>query len=202
MKTKTFLLLLFTFPIWGLGGFSCSEDNVKIDPIAQLTPKTQVGANTFGVTINGKVYVPRDPNGTLTGSSSSGMILWSNPTRTRYEIEIKDVKSAVGFQMFIHMQPLLSAGLINLFASNFRNNIDSTPFTHIYFKIWDSRISNYSYNGSIENKGELTITKLSNGVLSGTFKGKLIRYDNPNDFINTTDGRFDIGPNLHYKVFP
>lgn len=192
MQTKKILLLLFTFPIWGLGGFSCTKDNVKSDPVAQLPPETQTGANTFGVTINGKVYVPRDPTGTLAGPSSSGMILWSNPTRTWYEIEIKDGKSAVGFQMFIHMQPLFSAGLMDLFTSNFLNNINSAPFTHIYFKIWDSRISNYAYYGSIENQGELTITKLSNGIIAGKFKGKFVRYDSPTDFITINDGRFDI----------
>ena len=34
---------------------SCSKSDVKQDPIAQLPPETQTGANTFGVTINGKV---------------------------------------------------------------------------------------------------------------------------------------------------
>ena len=203
MKLKTFLLLILTFPIWGLGGLSCSKSDAVTDPKAQLPPETQVGANTFGVTINGKVYVPRDPTGTLTGTSSSGLILWSNPTRTWYEIEMKDGKSAVGFQMFIHMQPLLTIGSLNLFQSNFRNNIDSPPFTHIYFKIWDNNISNYAYYGSIENQGILNITKLSNGIIAGNFKGKFVRNDNPNNFITIIDGRFDINSfTLPNTTFP
>ena len=200
-KTNFFLLLAIFFIAACSCG--CTKDADKGDPIFALPPETQVGANTFGVTINGKVYLPRDPTGTLTGTSSSGLILWSNPTRTWYEIEMKDGKSAVGFQMFIHMQPLLTIGSLNLFQSNFRNNIDSPPFTHIYFKIWDNNISNYAYYGSIENQGILNITKLSNGIIAGNFKGKFVRNDNPNNFITIIDGRFDINSfTLSNTTFP
>jgi hypothetical protein len=105
--------------------------------------------------------------------------------------------------MVIHMEPLLSIGQINLKSSNFQNNIDSINDSHIYFKIWDSNISNYAYYGSIENLGVLNITRLDSGILSGNFSGKFIRYDNPNDFITITDGRFDInGFTLPDHVFP
>lgn len=184
--------------------FSCSKDDATTtDNTPKLPPETQTGANTFGVTINGKVYIPRDPTGTIAGPSSSGMILWSNPSHTWYEVEVKDGKSAVGFQIYIHMQPLLSVGIMNLFQSNFHNNIDSTPFTHIYFKIWDANISNYAYYGSIENQGELNIKRLSNGIISGNFRGKFVRNDNPNEFIQITDGRFDINTfTLSNTIFP
>ena len=195
-----FLQLLITISIFGLSG--CSKDDAQTEA-SKLPPETQTGANTFGVTINGKVYIPRDPTGTIAGPSSSGMILWSNPSHTWYEVEVKDGKSAVGFQIYIHMQPLLSVGIMNLFQSNFHNNIDSTPFTHIYFKIWDANISNYAYYGSIENQGELNIKRLSNGIISGTFQGKFVRYDNSNDFIIITDGRFDINSfTLPNATFP
>ena len=34
----------------------CTKDSANSDPVFQLPPETQIGANTFGVTINGKVY--------------------------------------------------------------------------------------------------------------------------------------------------
>ena len=188
---QTFYLFFITM----LAG--CSTDNSQ-----KLPPETQTGANTFGVTIKGKVYIPRDPTGGDIGPPAHGMTLWGTSDFSWYEIEVKDGASAVGFLIYIHMQPLASLGKIVLHQSNFHHGIDSAPYSHIYFMIWDSAIGNYAYYGSVENQAEINITKLSGGILSGNFKGKFVRYDNPNDFIQITDGRFDIGPGLHDKIFP
>lgn len=180
------------------------DDNTTKNQTFSLPPETQTGANTFGVTINGKVYIPRDPTGFSVGPTAKGMIFWGTSSNLWNEIEVKDGASAVGFNMIIHIQNLNLLGVSQyvLKQSNFHDNIDSIADNHIYFKIWDSNISNYAYYGSIENLGEINITRFSNGIISGNFKGKFVRYDNPNDFITITDGRFDIGPNLYNTVFP
>ena len=210
MKSKTILLLILTFPLWGLGGLSCSKNDAVTDPKAQLPPETQVGANTFGVTINGKVYVPRDPTGTLTGPSSRGLKYTGSSTLPWSEIVVKDGKSAIGFQLIIHFKELF----INvnttypLKNSNLQNGIDSSINDHIYFKIWNNNISNYAYYGSIENEGQINIIRFNGSltspwILSGNFKAKFVRYDNPNDFITITDGRFDLNLNtLPNHPFP
>lgn len=188
MKTSI-LIILFALT-------SCSKDSSS-NSSSLLPPETQVGANTFGVTINGKVYIPRDPTGIDVGPSGHGMIFWASPDHVSWdELEVKDGASAVGFQIFIHIQNLKALGTQKylLHQSNFQNQIDSVPFSNIYFKIWDGTISNYSYYGSIENEGEINITRydLPNRIVSGNFKGKFVRYDNPNEFITITDGRFDL----------
>jgi hypothetical protein len=195
---KTTILLLF------LALASCSKDNENSkDKTFALPPETQTGANTFGVTINGKVYIPRDPIGGGILGSGKGMVLLRPSDFSWYELEIKDGASSVGFKMVIHMEPLLSIGQISLKQSNFQDNIDSIRNSHIYFKIWDSTISNYAYYGSVENESFLNITRLDSGILSGKFSGKFIRYDNSNDFITITDGRFDInGFTLPNHPFP
>jgi hypothetical protein len=199
MKTTiiSFLLLILA---------SCSNDDSKKDPTFSLPPETQIGANTFGVTINGKVYIPRDPTGVSVGSTAKGMIFWGAPDNVSWnEIEVKDGASSVGFNMIIHLQNFnaTGVGMYILKQSNFHNQIDSTPNNHIYFKIWDSNINNYAYYGSIENQGEINITRNSNGIVSGNFSGKFVRYDNPNDFITITDGRFDINTfTLQNHPFP
>ena len=182
----------------------CRDSNKADDGFhAVLPPETQTGANTFGVTINGKVYVPRDPTGVSVGTTPKGMILWGASDFSWYEIEIKDGASAVGFQMIIHMEPLLSTGQILLKKSNFHHRIDSIRFPHIYFKIWDSNIGNYAYYGSVEDQGSINITRLDTGIISGNFSGKFFRYENPNDFITISDGRFDInGFTLPNHPFP
>ena len=198
MKKLIYILALFAF-------VSCSQDdNSKKDPIFSLPPETQTGANTFGVTINGKVYVPRDPTGVSVGPTAKGMIFWGTSGNDWNEIEVVDGASSVGFQIIIHLQSFYSLGIGKyiLNQSNFHKGIDSTPNNHIYFKIWDSNISNYAYYGSVKDQGEVNNTRHSNGIISGKFSGKFVRYDNPNEFITITDGRFDIGPNLYSTVFP
>ena len=189
---------------------ACSnDDNTTKNPTFSLPPETQTGANTFGVTINGKVYIPRDPTGVNVGPTAKGMIFWRSPDdqHTYDELEIKDGASSVGFNMTIHLHNLFQIGQGDyvLKQSNFHNGIDSTPSNHIYFKIWDININNYAYYGSIENLGSVNVIRYDfvNRIFSGKFSGKFVRYDNPNDFITITDGRFDINWNtLQNHPFP
>jgi hypothetical protein len=194
----TVLIILFALA-------SCSKDSSSTFN-AQLPPETQTGANTFGVTINGKVYVPRDPTGTnVGGATPKGMYLtglYSNNYNYR-ELIIVDGASSVGFKMTIHIENLSTVGVYPLKQSNFHDQIDSVPFNNIFFKIYDYSIGNYAYYGSVEEQGVINVTRLSNGILSGNFSGKFVRYDNPNEFIQITDGRFDInGFTLPNVVFP
>ena len=191
MKYTNLILIIFLLLACNNRNNSDNELNPK------LPPETQVGANTFGVTIKGKVYVPRDPTGVNVGISGHGMIFWASPGSSDWdELEVIDGKSAVGFQIFVHIQNLktIGVGKYILQKSNFHHGIDSVPFSNIYFKIWDSNIGNYAYYGSVENQGEINITRydLPNRIVSGTFKGNFVRYDNPNEYINITDGRFDL----------
>ena len=195
-------ITLFSFLVFVLLA-SCTKDTSN-NINAQLPAETQTGANTFGVTINGKVYILRDPTGSgFGGSSGHGVILWGIENNSWQELEIVDGASAMGFQINIHMQPIAFVGKVILHQSNFHGRVDSTPFSHIFFEIWDSTINNYATYGSIENQGGLNITRHSNGIISGNFKGKFARYNSPNDIIEITDGRFDFNTiTLSSHVFP
>ena len=197
---KTIILLLF------LAITSCNKDSVKSDPIAQLPPETQIGANTFGVTIKGKVYIPRDPTGVNVGGITPRGMKFSgggSPPNDYTEIDVVDGASYIGFKLIIHIHTFLNVGEYQLKQSNFQEQGDSVPFNHIFFKIWDTKISNYAYYGSIVNEGKLKINRRDNGIISGFFSGKFVRYDNPNEFITITDGRFDINTaTLSNTVFP
>lgn len=182
----------------------CSKENIS-DSSFQLPPETQVGANTFGVTINGKVYVPRDPTGFNVGPQGHGVIFTANFPDTWRELIVVDGASSLGFKMIIHFRDLVTqgVGVYPLGLSDFKENIDSAPIDHIYFKIWDQSISNYAYYGSLENQGEINISRRDNGIFSGTFKGKFQRYNTPSDIMEITDGRFDINtftlPTHHFQ---
>jgi hypothetical protein len=187
---------------------SCSKESIKQDPVAQLPPETQTGANTFGVIINGKVYIPRDPTGVNVGVSGHGLKFKGSSTMPWSEIYVIDGASAIGFQMVIHFKDLLpeATGIYSVETSNFQDGLDSSLIDHIYFKIWDSKISNYAYYGSMKDQGEINVKRFSGSpiwILSGTFNGKFVRYDNPNDTIDIADGRFDLNLNsLPNTKFP
>ena len=192
---------------------SCSNDSTDKDPVFQLPAETQTGANTFGVTIKGKVYVPRDPAGFNFGPQGKGMIWWGDHTANDHlynELVVVDGASALGFKMVIHIQDIYNLGIGEyvLCQSNFKQGIDSVPNTHMYFYIWDNNIKNYAYYGSVENQGEIKITRYDgsltvNWILSGTFKGKFARYNHPDDIIEINDGRFDINLNtINTTPFP
>lgn len=200
MKTiiLTFLLALVT---------SCSNDDTKTDPIFSLPPETQTGANTFGVTINGKVYIPRDPTGINWGGQQGKGMIWSSGgiiPNQYYELKVVDGASSVGFKIILHIQNLEQNGIgaYVLKQSNFQDQADSVLENHVFFKIWDANIKNYAYYGSLENQGVINITRNDtlNYITSGNFSGKFARYDNPNEFIQITDGRFDFGPGLYDKT--
>lgn len=177
---------------------------------SKLPPITQTGANTFGVTIKGKVYIPRDPTGVSVGPEGHAVIFTANFPDPWRELIIVDGASDVGFKMIIHFKDLVNQGVGNyiLKQSDFKDNIDSAPIDHIYFKIFDYTIGNYVYYGSVENQGNITVTRFNGGymqdwILSGTFSGKFAKYGDPNDVIEITDGRFDFNLNTLYNhVFP
>ena len=197
LKTLVFLILV-----------ACNKDDDKIKsaPVFTLPPETQTGANTFGVTIRGKVYVPRDPIGVNYGGTvAKGMIWWGGgiiPYQYN-ELEVKDGASSVGFNLIIHLQKPGTVANYSLSSSNFQEQASSVLENHIFFKIWDFNISNYAYYGSIENQSFLNITRRDNGIISGNFTGLFSRQNNVEDKIQITDGRFDINTNtLSTKLFP
>ena len=195
MKLKTFFLLLFSIFFWTLSSSSCSKDSQKTDPVFSLPPETQTGANTFGVTINGKVYIPRDPTGVnVGGPTPKGMkLLGGGVAPNDYtEIVVVDGASEVGFKLTIHLQNLFSVGNYILKESNFQDQADSVLKNHLFFKIFDKSINNYAYYGSVDNESIVTIKRLSNGIVSGSFSGKFFRFGRPLEIITITDGRFDI----------
>lgn len=197
MKTLLFFISLLFMT-------ACSNDDETSQ--RKLPPETQTGANTFGVTINGKVYVPRDPTGVnVGGATPKGMrLLGGGIGPNDYtEIVVVDGASAVGFKMVIHFKNLSGTGTYLLYKSNFQDGVDSWTSNNIHFKIWDSKISSYAYYGSIDDDGVITITRLSSGIISGIFSGKFVRYDKPTEFITITDGRFDInGFTIQNHPFP
>ena len=162
-----------------LGLCQCSKKNDP-DPIDQLPPATQTGANTFGCLVNGQPWTPKGYNGT--GNYSvyydpnyrKGTL---NVATYRYESEKDDSRQDI----IIFSDSLTNVGKYPLTVLNHQEAL-------FY---GNSNQCDFQQNGRHYRRGTLTITRLDlkAGIISGTFDFVLAK---PGcDTIKVTQGRFD-----------
>ncbi len=158
MKTRKILLIL----IAGLSFFtSCKE---KSD-IEALPPATQVGANTFGCLINGKVYKCSgflDP-GDIFNLLSEGCYFYYDKEEVTLQARIKEPKDNILIE-FPNPKHLGT----NTITEGIRYRTQEVDTDY------DSKI---------------VITRFGGGIISGTFQLKVTYDDGSTELI--TNGRFD-----------
>jgi hypothetical protein len=185
MKFKHLLILASLFFIT-LTASECKKHKTG-NPVDQLPPETQIGANTFGCLINGKVFLPKGP--------SLSPIL-----QCAYQHLNTDYSKGFFFQ--------LSAS--HKFSTNDLSGIgiytDSLPIIEETFNLGDDHKGGayglyLRYNGAgninLYSKatlgGQLTITKFDEvtQIVSGRFWFNVVDSTTA-DTIHVTNGRFDM----------
>ena len=177
MKNLTYLLSLLFF------SFLLSQCKKKDpEPLKQLPPATQTGANTFGCLLNGQAWTPNGRDGTF---GASNYTVYYDPTYRKGTLNIStyrylsedDDKQIIG----IYSDSLTAPGTYPL----------NIPY-HQEALFQDRKTDCYSQQSSSHYRnGTLTITKLdlNLGIISGTFEFILAK---PGcDTIKVTNGRFD-----------
>ena len=170
---KTILLILLAFT------FACSnnddEKTPNTNPIDQLPPATQVGANTFGCLLDGEVFKPG------TGP---------NPLDCVYQF----VDGGYYFSLQANRRDadnnLIGLGCstqnLQIFEGqtyHLKERIDNNAYGKFFFNI------DFTYTDAIQT-GELTITKLTNQIVSGTF---WFDVEDQNGVVHQIrEGRFDM----------
>lgn len=151
------------------------------EPIDQLPPVTQTGANTFGCLLNGKAWTPKGNNGT-----------------SNYRVSYDPTYDGGTFDLRTYRYP--SEGKEPQYLILYSNNLSNTG-TYLFKNRSRSRarFSDHKTNCNIASydslstysSGSLAITRLdlNQGIISGTFEFTLAK---PGcDTIKVTDGRFD-----------
>lgn len=165
-----------------LSNMACkNDDNDPIDPVDELPPATQIGAQTFGCLVDGKPFKPgRFGQNVLSaffqnieGKYFLGI---SAPSSEGESLSIQ--AWAVG-NLEEKTYSLQSKTDENFFAT-YTKGLITTPESYL-----DTVTSN-------TNPGKLTITNYDQEkfIISGTFEFTVI--DNEGKDINITDGRFDM----------
>jgi hypothetical protein len=196
---KTFLLLLL------IAATSCSNDK-SVDPVAQLPPETQTGANTFGAIINGKVMIPWNSIGYIPpGSNHYAVRYYRNDNWEK--IVAADSRNTATGSIYIHLQKKeenypLKIGVYKIGNSTVSFIDDYADTTLINVSLRDAS-GNGEYYLSIADSGIVTITASDENIVSGTFSCKLKNENNSEDIIEIKSGRFDFNKNtINTTNFP
>ncbi|MDQ2770915.1 MAG: DUF6252 family protein [Bacteroidota bacterium] len=172
---KTYPLLLAAL----LGLSQCHKKDPE--PVDQLPPATQTGANTFGCLVNGQVWTPQGYNGRSNYSVSYDAGLNGGVfdlSVYRYNPGSPDEQSLV-----LYANQAARAGDYSFRSPQRTRASFEDDKTNCY---WSSRDSATTYR-----RGTLTITRLDlqAGIISGTFSFTLHK---PGcDSVRVTNGRFD-----------
>jgi hypothetical protein len=169
------------FPLWGLGGLSCSDDDdtPNCQGIDCLPEATQTGAGTFGCLVNGEPFY-------AFGSVDC-----------QYQLVNGEYFFGVGFSRgccFPYTIDLATEQLeieegetYNLLEINQGNAYGYVAF------FFDSDNSQFiTATTSEEHSGTITITKLDqqNKIVAGTFEFEILNPDDSQVY-QITEGRFD-----------
>jgi hypothetical protein len=173
------LFLLFLAPIL-LTASMCKKK--PVDPIDQLPPATQTGANTFGCLVNGKVYIPKGYSGT--GTPNPKKIFATGLNGLPYlQIDARQYDQNVQNGSFIiNIDSLIGTGIYSIYTN--KKQIGFGSYLIPSCGILPNDDTQYK-SGIIQvTKYDLTI-----GIISGLFSFK-IKPSNC-DTLFFTDGRFD-----------
>ena len=160
-----------------LGLSQCKKNDP--DPVSQLPPATQTGANTFGCLVNGQPWTPRGSDGTSNYTVSYDQNIYSG------SLEVKVYRLSGGFGQFINFgcDSISTTGIYSL----------NRPSRSAFFTDTESPSACQNYDGQLGQyrRGNLTITRLDRaaGIVSGTFAFTL--YKPGCDSVRITQGRFD-----------
>lgn len=156
----------------------CEKDKSPINPVDQLPPATQTGANTFGCLVNGEVWIPKDNYGQATFS------LYADPTFENGVFGVTAIKyyDAGKFQQIsFGSDTCTNSGVYPL----------GKPHNRAQFMDIGKSLMLISDNQGVKCTGTMSITKydLQNRIFSGTFEFTI--YNTVGDTIRITHGRFD-----------
>ena len=172
---KTIIALIFCIAL----SFSCSKT------VTELPPATQTGANTFGCSVDGKLWVPAGfgiaPTTPILEArfmpDSDFIINARNfseePTETEFEIFIKGMSATGTYSL-------------NTTTGHPTQAVNYAYYVKRKLTPLNEWITSAQYTGTV------TITKNNDHIVSGTFQFQVINMYNTPQPVTVTDGRFDV----------
>lgn len=160
--------------------FSCKKD------VKELPAPTQTGANTFGLKLNGTMWVPKGfagiPDDNLLKARLLGDVLIitaqnfsSSPTETQFDIHIKGITGPGTFSLNTN--------------TGYPNDLTTYAY-HVKRRLTPLE----EWITSAAQTGSVTVSKLDTSahIVSGTFQFNAENMTDASKTISVTEGRFDL----------
>ncbi|MDP3667216.1 MAG: DUF6252 family protein [Sediminibacterium sp.] len=185
---KSFLIIAASFVLLS----SSCRKNKPVNPIDQLPPETQTGANTFGCLVDGEVFKPGGAS--LTGGSLSCnyQYLGTGPSggyffRLAAISRNNNSGESKSIGLFTDSLKILQGGEYKFIAPRIK---ESAYALYGYTK--DNPITIDDYETNNLNTGKLQIKKLDtiNQIVSGTFWFDAVNANGQK--VQIREGRFDV----------
>ncbi len=168
---------------------NCKKHKTTADPVSQLPPETQVGANTFGCLVNGEVFLPKGPslNPILQCAYQYLYTNSSNGYFFQLSANAKGKKECELFSVSIGTNSLQIVEGKTYELVNYDKGRSAAQYSYFFTC---GQFTNY--NTSNEVVGQLNIKRFDeiNQVASGTFWFNAVNSNG--DTVHVTDGRFDM----------
>jgi hypothetical protein len=188
-NTYTYLLLLLILIIVTVE--SCKKAKCT-DPICQLPPATQTGANTMGCLVNGKAWLPdTKDDGGIPRLPAISVSFWN--TKTQLYLRFYRVRKPDNQDLKIYVTNFTGEGI---YVMDSTSRIMGVPGSNgnlnNYFYYTDYN-ANTKYSTTENYKGKLTITLFDSvrQIISGSFSFKAKGLDGIPDSLQVSEGRFD-----------
>ena len=164
------LLFLLAFSL-----IACNDDDTPQNPIDQLPPATQIGANKIGCLLDGQVFLPgNQPNATNCFYQFVNGEHYFVMAFSRRNIDFIPIGLGVGTQ-----KKQIEEG-VTYSLNEFADNNAYGAYSYGTFESSTNQV----------NTGELKITKLTSNIVSGTFWYDIIDYQG--NLHTIREGRFDM----------
>jgi hypothetical protein len=172
MKNKFLISLLL------LAFCACDKDNdTPANPVSQLPPATQIGANTFGCLLDGAVFKP--------GSAPNSLNCYYQFVDGEYYFHIAATKNDNTNNYYALGINTAKKSIVQGEVYQLYEMTDGNVYGLFFFNL------DYNYTSHL-NTGQLTITKFnfSQNIISGTFFYDILGSNGVVHQIR--DGRFDM----------
>lgn len=182
-------LLLLTISL----SFQCKKQNICTDPVCQLPPATQTGANTFGCLVDGKPWTANTSDGFGLDKISIGYRFVDKDTFFIIRTHRRHKREGIDSDVALFMQGGNKPGIFPLKDNDAIGPRLSTPAGSVGVYQISKNYSYPTYETDSVHTGQVTITKydLAHKVASGTFYFTA-QDANTDSIIHITDGRFDV----------
>lgn len=187
MKHRYLLILPSLFFII-LTGTECKKHKPS-NPVDQLPPETQVGANTFGCLVNGKVFVPKGPS--LSPILTCYYQFLNNNYSKGYFFQVHAIRRGTKDCELTAIS--LDTDSITIQENEvFDLSLISPGYAGGRYSYYPGCAASQDYKTNNKYKGSLTIKKFdeTNQIVSGTFWFNAVNANG--DTVHVTEGRFDM----------